>query len=50
VNDRNTLLEVKSCATGCCPTPPGPEGSNGQQIFSCDIGSLDLYRSIGHAQ
>ena len=30
--------EVKFCATGRCPTPPGPEGSSGQQLFLCDAG------------
>ncbi len=30
--------EVKFCATGPCPTPPGPEGSSGQQLLLCDAG------------
>ena len=36
-------MEVKSCATERCPTPPGPEGSNGQQRVLCDTGKLDLF-------
>ncbi len=36
-------VEVKSCATKHCPTPPGPEGSNGQHIVLCDAGKLDLF-------
>jgi len=34
---------VKSCATKHCPTPPGPEGSNGRQTVLCDAGKLDLF-------
>ena len=37
------VSEVKSCATERCPTPPGPEGSNGQQRVLCDAGKLDLF-------
>jgi hypothetical protein len=35
-------IEVKSCATRRCSTPPGPEGSNGRQRVLCDTGALDL--------
>ncbi len=37
------LSEVKSCATERCPTPPGPEGSNGQHTVLCDAEKLDLF-------
>ena len=37
------LHGVKSCATKHCPTPPGPEGSNGRQTVLCDAGKLDLF-------
>ena len=39
--------EVKSCATRLCPTPPGPEGSNGRQSVLCDAGELDLFLFAG---
>ena len=39
----SSSLEVKSCATRRCSTPPGPEGSNGRQRVLCDTGVLDLF-------